>query len=173
MEQARRHNDGHILPSTPSVGARSYAFLLGLALIVVLIDQGTKWLVETKLKDGRFIDLFGGLVRLDYTLNSGAAFGILRTRGILFALVALAVSAGIVMYYRAVAGSPVIVRAGLALVLGGAIGNLIDRIRLGHVVDFVDLRWFPVFNVADSAISVGVCLLIGYALFAPASRRTS
>jgi signal peptidase II len=110
-------------------------------------------------------------VRLDYTLNTGAAFGILRTRGILFALVAIVVSVGIVVYYRAVAASPVLVRTALALVLGGAIGNLVDRIRLGYVVDFVDLRWWPVFNVADSSIVIGVCLLIGYAVFSPASRR--
>jgi signal peptidase II len=166
MEHAqRRHDNGHAVPSAPEEGVGSYALLIGLALLIVLVDQATKWLVETRLKDGKVIELLGGLVRLDYTLNTGAAFGILRTRGLLFALVAVVVSVGIVVYYRAVASSPAAIRVGLALVLGGAVGNLIDRVRLGYVVDFVDLRWWPVFNVADSAIVIGVCLLIGYALF--------
>jgi signal peptidase II len=65
-----------------------------------------------------------------------------------------------VLYYRRVAAGPALLRIGLSLVLGGAIGNLIDRVRLGYVVDFIDLRWWPVFNVADSAIVVGVAALV-------------
>ena len=73
-------------------------------------------------------------------------------------LVAVAVSLGIVMYYRRVAQSPALVRLALGLILGGAIGNLIDRVRLGYVVDFIDLRWWPVFNVADLGIVGGLLL---------------
>jgi signal peptidase II len=79
---------------------------------------------------------------------------------LIFALVALVVSAGIILYYRRVAAGPLLLRVGLALVLGGAVGNLIDRIRLGYVVDFIDLRWWPVFNAADSAVVIGVATLV-------------
>lgn len=136
-----------------------YTQLLGLALLIVAIDQVSKALVVHSLSGGRVIVLFGGLVQLDYTVNSGAAFGILQARGLLFILVAVVVSVIIVVSYRRVVAGPLVVRIALGLVLGGAIGNLIDRVRLGHVVDFIDLGWWPVFNLADSSIVVGVVLL--------------
>lgn len=136
-----------------------YTQLLGLALLIVAIDQVSKALVVHSLSGGRVIVLFGGLVQLDYTVNSGAAFGILQARGLLFIVVAVVVSVIIVVSYRRVVASPLVVRIALGLVLGGAIGNLIDRVRLGHVVDFIDLGWWPVFNLADSSIVVGVVLL--------------
>lgn len=141
-----------------------YTELLGLAFLVVAVDQVTKALVVHSLSHGRVISLFGGLVRLDYTVNSGAAFGILRARGLLFILVAVVVSVFIIVSYRRVVTSPLAVRLGLGLILGGAVGNLIDRIRLGYVVDFIDLGWWPVFNLADSSIVVGVVLLALFAL---------
>lgn len=148
-------------------GMRSYALLLGLALSVLVLDQSVKQAVSQNLRDGRVLNVFGGLVRLDYTLNTGAAFGMLRSGGLLFAIIAATVSAGILFYYRRVTSSGLLVRAGLGLILGGAVGNLIDRIRLGYVVDFIDLRWWPVFNLADSAIVVGVSLLALHALIQP------
>lgn len=148
-----------------------YAFLIGLALSVLAVDQAVKAIVSSSLKDGRVLDLLGGLVRIDLTWNSGAAFGMFRADGGAFALIALAVSAGIVFSYRRVAHSPVVVRAALGLILGGALGNLVDRVRLGYVVDFIDLRWWPVFNLADSAIVLGVALLVAYAIWEPRERR--
>lgn len=150
-----------------------YTFLLGLALFVVVVDQVTKRVATDKLQNGRVVDLLGGAVRLDYTLNTGAAFGVFRTGGLFFVAVALAVSLGIVIYYRRVAASSLLVRGALGLILGGAVGNLIDRVRLGYVVDFIDLRWWPVFNVADSAIVLGVALLAANALFEPSRGRIS
>lgn len=142
-----------------------YTQLLGLAVIVIAVDQASKALVVHSLSHGRVISLLGGIVQLDYTLNSGAAFGILRTRGLIFILVAVIVSVAIVVSYRRVVTSPQLVRIALGLILGGALGNLIDRVRLGHVVDFIDLGWWPVFNLADSSIVVGVALLALFALF--------
>ncbi len=149
---------------------RRYIELLGLALGVIAVDQVTKALVIHSLSHGRVINLFGGLVLLDYTVNSGAAFGILRARGLLFILVAVLVSGFIVVSYRRVVTSPLPTRIALGLILGGAIGNLIDRLRLGHVVDFIDLGWWPVFNLADSSIVIGVVLLALFALFAERGR---
>jgi signal peptidase II len=106
------------------------------------------------------IDLFGGLVRLDFTRNTGAAFGMFQSGGLLFAAVAIVVSLSILVFYRRIADSALPVRLALGLILGGALGNLADRIRLGYVVDFIDLRWWYVFNLADSAIVVGVGILL-------------
>lgn len=137
-----------------------YAQLFGIALVVLVADQIVKHAVASQLSDGRHMDVFGGLVRLDFTRNTGAAFGFYAGGSVLLGLVAIAICAGIVLYYRRFAGSPVLVRVALGLILGGAVGNLLDRIRLGYVVDFIDLRWWPVFNLADSAIVVGVALLV-------------
>ena len=153
---------------SPAPRARSrlplYAFLLGLAISVIAIDQVVKAVVSAELRSGRVVDLLGGLVRLDYTSNAGAAFGFFQNGGLLFALVAIVVSVAIVAYFWRAENSPLLVRTALGLILGGAVGNLIDRVRLGFVVDFIDLRWWPVFNLADSAIVIGVALLLLHAL---------
>jgi signal peptidase II len=159
MLGGRRFLSAAPIPLPLRSAIRRYIELLGLALGVIALDQATKALVVHSLSHGRVINLFGGLVLLDYTVNSGAAFGILRARGLLFILVAVLVSGFIIVSYRRVVTSPLPIRIALGLILGGAIGNLIDRIRLGHVVDFIDLGWWPVFNLADSSIVVGVVLL--------------
>jgi signal peptidase II len=150
-----------------------YSLLLGIAVAVVVLDQSVKAIVRATLGGGRVIELLGGAVRLDYTSNTGAAFGIFRAGGLLFALIASAVSLGIVLYYRRIAASPLVVRVALGLILGGAVGNLIDRLRFGYVIDFIDLRWWPVFNVADSSIVVGVCLLVLYTMLQPSTDGSS
>jgi signal peptidase II len=156
-------------PARPAIPA--YLPLFALAAGVIAADQASKAVVADTLRT-RNIDMLNGAIRLTYTRNTGAAFSILPSGGLVFAVVAVAVSLGIVVYYRRVASGPALMRAGLALVLGGAIGNLIDRIRLGYVVDFIDLRWWPVFNVADSAIVIGVALLVLQSLVA-GSREAS
>lgn len=139
---------------------RRYTVLLGCAATVLVTDQVLKWLVVRSLQHGQVIDLFGGLVRLDFTRNAGAAFGMFQSGGFLFAAVAVLVSLGILIFYRRIAASALPVRLALGLILGGALGNLLDRIRFGYVVDYVDLRWWYVFNLADSAIVVGVAILL-------------
>ncbi|MGH2448085.1 MAG: signal peptidase II, partial [Chloroflexota bacterium] len=124
----------------------------------------SKWLVIRNLSRGREVVILGGLVRLDYIRNSGAAFGILQTHGLVFALIALVVVGAILFYARRLAASPWPVAAATGFILGGAVGNLVDRLRLGYVVDFIDLRWWPVFNLADSAIVIGVLVLALYGL---------
>jgi signal peptidase II len=151
----------HDMPGVPEVPStfRRFSLVLLLACMVVVVDQVSKALVRSTLGSGRVIRLLGGLVQLDFTRNTGAAFGILRSSGILFVLVAIVVSAGILLLHRRVAASPSLVRVSLGLILGGALGNLIDRLRYGYVTDFIDLRWWPVFNLADSAIVIGVFVL--------------
>jgi signal peptidase II len=105
------------------------------------------------------ISLVGELLRLTYVSNRGAAFGILQNQSILFVIVGIAVIGAILVSYRYFPKMSLLLNIALGLQLGGAIGNLMDRIRLGYVVDFVDVAIWPVFNVADSAIVVGVGVL--------------
>ena len=100
---------------------------------------------------------------LTYVENTGAAFGILPDANAFFVAVSVALLAGLLLWRRSVPAGDRAARLAIALVAGGAIGNLYDRIALGHVIDFLDFRVWPVFNVADSCISVGACAL-AYAL---------
>ncbi|MCA1644979.1 MAG: signal peptidase II [Chloroflexi bacterium] len=145
---------------------RGFIFL-GLAALVVVLDQLTKRLAEDRLeKTGvRSVPLpvAGDYLRFTYVENRGAAFGLLQDQTAFFVFVGVLVVGVIAASYRYLPRSGFRLHLALGLQLGGALGNLIDRIRQGYVVDFVDFgyrtNWWPVFNVADSAIVVGVALL--------------
>jgi signal peptidase II len=136
---------------------------LGLAVLVVVSDQITKRLAEDHLRDQRSVPVVDDILRLTYVQNRGAAFGLLQDQTTFFVLVGVLVIGVIAASYRYLPRSGFLLHLALGLQLGGAIGNLIDRVRQGYVVDFVDFgyraNWWPVFNVADSAIVVGVALL--------------
>lgn len=126
---------------------------------ILLLDQATKLLVVRAFAPGQSLPLLP-VLHLTYVQNTGAAFGLLKGRQFLFILLSLAVSAWVVGRFLAPRAPHPALRIGYALILGGALGNLIDRIRLGYVIDFLDLRVWPVFNVADSAITLGVGWLV-------------
>ncbi len=167
-------------PGNGKHAMRKYHFLI--ALLVVLLDRASKWLVAGKLSLHDSISVVPGFFRITHVQNSGAAFGLFADSSsewkvgalILFSLLALAVvSALLWKNSHAMTTTGV----GLALILGGAVGNLWDRLLTGHVVDFLDFyvgsyHW-PAFNVADSAIVVGALLLVGEILFAKSSARAS
>ncbi|MBI4332490.1 MAG: signal peptidase II [Chloroflexi bacterium] len=141
-----------------------------LALMVVIADQATKLLITSNLIPGQSIPV--GLVAITYVRNSGAAFGVLANQNMLIIFAVLVGVAAIILYYAYPPFQSSWTRVSLGLLLGGAIGNLIDRLRFGFVVDFIDLRVWPVFNVADSAITTGICVLAYYLLFkAPKTTR--
>jgi signal peptidase II len=102
---------------------------------------------------------------ITYILNPGAAFGVLEHKTSFFLAVAVVMIAAVVYYYPRIPRHYKLLRVGIALMAGGAIGNVIDRIRTGYVVDFFDFRIWPVFNIADTAIVIGVCLIIYSILF--------
>lgn len=139
------------------------------ALLVVAADQLTKLAIVSRFARGEEIDVLGSVLRLGHARNSGAVFGILKGAGQYFAVMSVLAAAIIVLVIYLARDSSALVKIGLGLVLGGAIGNLIDRIRYGAVVDFIDIgindsvRW-PSFNVADLAITVGVVILILFCL---------
>lgn len=148
---------------------------------VLLLDQATKLLVDRLMTLHESRVVIGGLVHLTYVRNRGAAFGLfsdaeLPFQSMLFSVVSLAALAAIALYFVRLPDSSRLARIALSLVIGGALGNLVDRTRLGSVIDFVDVFWgthhWPAFNVADSAISVGVALLVLEMLRAPHGERS-
>jgi signal peptidase II len=144
-----------------------WAVFLSIPVVVVLLDQITKaWLVAN-VAPGEIRSVVGDSVRLVYHQNSGALFGLFRDQAILFGLLSIVVIGLIVGYHARTAPSRYTSIA-LGFLLGGAIGNMIDRLRLGYVVDFVDigiggLRFYT-FNLADSAISTAIVLLVAVAI---------
>jgi signal peptidase II len=140
-----------------------------LPMIIVAVDQATKAMVRASLPEHDSVTIVPGLMDITHVLNSGAAFGFLNGvdfpfKTVVIAVVATAALIGVGMYAASLAHHQIIARLGLALIIGGAAGNLIDRVIAGSVVDFVDVYWgmhhFWAFNVADAAISVGVAIMI-------------
>jgi signal peptidase II len=133
-----------------------------IALLVFSLDQWTKKLIVQHMQIGESIPLIQGVFQLTSHRNRGAAFGILQNQRWLFILITLAVAFGIIYYLRKVGKNRPMISYSLALILGGAAGNFLDRLFHGEVVDFLDftLIHYPIFNVADSAIVIGVCLFI-------------
>ncbi len=163
-----------------------FGFWIGVAVFLALADQVTKWAVIewlTLVNEGgeiryRTAEILPPVLTILLQKNPGAAWGFLADQSgwqrYFFIALASGVSLAIVVWlYRIRAAGPLILQAGLAFVLGGAVGNLVDRIRSGEVTDFIQVRFsgvpffdpFPSFNVADAAITVGAVLLIVDALF--------
>jgi signal peptidase II len=153
----------------------AYLVLLGAAAVMVGLDQWTKQLALDGLSDGSVVRILGGLIYLDLTFNPGAAFSVGTGLTWIFPIIAIAISATILWFARQLRSWPWALALGL--VLGGAVGNLIDRLFRapgpfrGHVVDFISVfapagEKFPIFNIADSALTVGVVLAIALELFA-------
>ena len=142
---------------------RDYVFLFLIAGIIVALDQWTKGLVETNLALGEAWAPWEWLLpyaRIVHWKNTGAAFGLGQNLSILFTILAIVVSAAIIIYYPQVPKNEWPLRIALNLQLGGALGNLVDRLPIGHVSDFISVGKFAVFNVADSAVSIGAAVLI-------------
>jgi signal peptidase II len=137
---------------------------LGLvALVVVAVDQISKQLVTANLalyEQWAPVESLRSVFTFTYVQNTGAAFGIFPDGSVFFTLIAFVVVGVIIYFYRELPNPHLLLRLTLGLQLGGALGNLIDRLRLGYVIDFFDVKFWPVFNVADSAIVTGVFLLI-------------
>jgi signal peptidase II len=175
-------------PASPSPSAaretrsqrrRRWWLFLGLAAVVVLLDQATKLWVDASFEvasraipagePGGPTELLGEYVRIAKTYNDGAIFGVFEAIAPIMAALSLLVIVGLTWFeWRHGAAAGTLVTVGLGLLLGGAIGNLIDRIRLGQVIDFVDMgigdmRWYA-WNISDAAVFVGILVLFAAAL---------
>jgi signal peptidase II len=141
-------------------------------LAIIALDQLTKFLISKFMSLDQSIPVLGGFFRLTLVHNRGAAFGILKNQTPVF--IGTSIFAVILIYIdlkKHKSGKPSIYNIALNLILAGALGNLIDRIVFGHVIDFLDFRIWPVFNVADSAITIGA-LLLGYSILRQGGRQT-
>lgn len=141
---------------------REFGGLLILAILLIALDQLTKCLVQTHLDYGAIWSPWPWLApyaRVIHWTNTGVAFGLFQGKGIIFAILALIVSGAILYYLPSVPKKDWLIRLALILEFSGALGNFIDRVRVGSVIDFISVGTFPVFNVADSCITVGVCVL--------------
>jgi signal peptidase II len=159
-----------------SPARRNDGIMIAVSLLVILLDQLVKhWITQYFTPDGRSdtsVPIIGHILELRYVQNRGVAFSLLNGQGSLYVLIAVAVGVIVWLYWRSRDTGSLVLKVTFGLIIGGALGNLIDRLRLGYVVDFIHFQIpaigfnFAVFNVADSCISVGVILLITVLLFA-------
>lgn len=147
---------------------RHWAVILLVALIVFGIDQGVKLLVDATMYPGESIPR-QGFLRITFVRNTGIAFGLFRDRGMLLTVLSLTGIAVMLFYFRRHSLPGILPLLSLGMLLGGAIGNVADRIRLGAVVDFIDIGPWPIFNLADTAVVVGVASLL-WALYQPGAK---
>lgn len=161
--------DDAILGEAQAVTMPPRRLELWLPILIVMLDQLTKAIVRFTLPLHSSVTIIPGLIDFTHVQNTGAAFGILNAsnfpfKTVLIGLIALCALVGVGMYAASLARHEIMARIGLALIIGGAAGNLIDRVVVGSVVDFVDVYWrthhFWAFNVADSAITVGAAVMI-------------
>ena len=154
--------------SKPEDRVRSYLVLLGIAGLVVLLDQWSKSAVRNNLAFGESWmpwEWLAPYARVLHWGNEGAAFGIFQGSGDFFTVLAIVVSLLILYYYPKIESGNWFLRIAMGLQLGGALGNLLDRLNIGYVTDFISLGTFPVFNVADASITSGAALLLLFTWF--------
>ncbi|MGN0012253.1 MAG: signal peptidase II [Candidatus Bruticola sp.] len=130
-----------------------------IAILVIAADFYTKYLVYTCMALHETIELPVKFIQLTYVQNFGGAFGIFQHQKLFFIAAAFVSVTCVLYFFEDIKELGKLSFLSASLIFGGAIGNLIDRIRFGYVVDFLDLRWWPVFNVADVALTIGVALL--------------
>lgn len=129
--------------------------ILLLAVLIILVDQYSKYYIQTNMVQGMSIPVVPNIFHITYILNPGAAFGLLEHQTLLLIGVAVLLVLTVIYFYRQIPNNRLL-HYSLGLLVGGAIGNVIDRVQIGYVVDFFDFRIWPIFNVADIAIVSGV-----------------
>lgn len=142
---------------------KEYLFLLPVSGSIIIIDQLTKTLVRSNLSQGEVWSPWPWLmpyVRVVHWYNTGVAFGLLQGQNWFFSILAIVIAAAIFYYYPRFSKEEWLLRLALALQFGGAVGNLIDRINIGHVTDFISIGNFAVFNIADASITMGVFVMV-------------
>jgi signal peptidase II len=160
--------------SNPALIRKLCCLMLGLAIFVIGLDQWSKLWIRTNLSPGEERELWPGVVHLSHVLNHGAAWGAFEGQRWMLVIVSLGVAGAVIYYMRRIVERGLLATVAMGFILGGAVGNLIDRAFLGAVTDMIDcdtpwriVREFPVFNLADSALTLGVFLLAVYLMFVP------
>lgn len=135
-------------------------FFFTLSLTILIIDQILKYLIRTFIYPGHSIPLLNGILKLTYVQNTGAAFSLFTGYSSFLVAIGVVVAAGVIYFHYRIPSGNHYFQAALAFILGGSLGNLTDRIFRGHVVDYLDFSFWPVFNLADMAINLGIFLII-------------
>ena len=139
---------------------KKHLIVISTALIVIFLDQLTKFLIRKNFQLNESLPIIKNVFHFTYITNTGSAFGLFKGINPFFILFSIAVIMVIFYYIQKIKGNERLLQFAVGLLLGGTIGNLIDRLVYGHVIDFIDFRIWPVFNIADSAVTVSVILLI-------------
>ena len=139
-----------------------HLLIFSAAFLVILIDQISKFAIRNSMHLSQSIPVVKNIFHITYIQNLGAGFGILQQQRLFLILVSAAVACIILFYSKKIGKKDRLLQVIAGIVLGGTVGNLIDRIIYGYVIDFLDFRIWPVFNIADSAVTIGVILLIVY-----------
>lgn len=134
--------------------------IVGIVLLTLIVDQSSKAIVRYLMVEGQSLPVIPHVFHLTYIRNPGAAFGLFAHQTAFFIAATLVVITLVLVAARRIPEDRWLLKISMGLILGGAVGNLIDRLRSGLVVDFLDFRVWPVFNLADSAIVIGACLLV-------------
>ena len=153
-----------------AAGARQWAGLCAVAIAAVVADQVTKHVVTSTLQLDEAVHVVGPL-SIHHVQNSGIAFGLFSSATAVVTVVTSAAVLWMIVYFARSGSRHPVLPAALGLLIGGSLSNLVDRIRLHHVTDFIDLKWWPAFNLADSFIVVGVAILLGALVAADRSPR--
>ena len=161
------------LRARPRVDLIRIAPFLGVSALVIGLDQATKAFIRANLDEGEWWPLFGTALRISHVENPGAAFGILQGAGTFLLVFTVIGVVALLAYLLLLPQTSPWYPFGLALVLGGAVGNLIDRASKGTVTDFIDPAYYPAFNIADSAIFLGVSTLLVASFLLPERSETS
>lgn len=156
---------------------RRYWQIIGIAVVIVALDQWTKGLVRANIPLGGMwlpesLEWLHPYARIVHWYNTGAAFGMFKEGSMVFTVLAFIVIGLIIYYYPQVEKADWSLRLAMSMQLGGATGNLIDRLTIGHVTDFISVGKFPVFNVADASITLGAAVLfLGILMMERAERK--
>lgn len=141
---------------------KKHNVIFSMSLVIILIDQLSKFFVRTNFQLNQSIPIINNIFHLTYINNTGAGFGILKAQALILIFVSISVI-GIIFYnFDKIKNKETLLQIFVAFVLGGTIGNIIDRIAYGYVIDFIDFRIWPIFNFADSFVTIGVIGLIIY-----------
>ena len=135
-----------------------------VSIFIIVIDQLTKLLTSILLPLGTSWPN-EGLLRLTHARNTGAAFSLFQDQTMILSLISVLAVIFILYIFRSIKKPSLLLKCTFGLQIGGAVGNLIDRFRLGYVTDFIDFGWWPIFNIADSSIVIGITIMIIYLLF--------
>ncbi|ARQ06642.1 signal peptidase II [Macrococcoides canis] len=140
-----------------------------LSIVLILVDQLTKYMIVKSMEIGESISIIGDILKITSHRNYGAAWGMLQNQMIFFYIITVIVLIALCYFYYKEAADNLLMQSGLMLIFAGAIGNFIDRLFRGNVVDFIDTKIinydFPIFNVADSCLTIGVFILLYELLF--------